>query len=117
MNHIRSGTTGITEDNLTADIEMLIDQGHTTGPELRKMCNAIDELGQAIHKLDGTIEKHMPHRTSGGCNGLGVVGHNRLLTLFFSIQDSAIDFQSGTEIVLKRVDKILTGKEQQEPHA
>lgn len=104
---------GITVDQLTADVEMLLKNEHTTAEELRLICTAIENVKKALSELENLADAHLPRKTSGSCNGLSVVGKNSFLIMLFNIQDSAVSFTGGVDLVRKRVEKILKGKEQQ----
>lgn len=104
---------GITVDQLTADIEMLLKGEHTTAEELRLVCIAIENVTIALAELETLVGNHLPHKTRGSCNGLDILGKNSLLNMLFNIQSSAVSFTGGIDLVRKRVDKILKGKEQQ----
>lgn len=113
-NSIQAGVpAGITRNELTHDIEMLLNHSHTDLPELRAICNAVTKVDTEINGLYELIEKHLPHKTNGGCNGLGIPGKNRLLDMLFAIQDTSVEFQGGVDQVRRSCEKILHGKEQQ----
>lgn len=103
---------GITIDNLQRDIDMLLSKGFVTIEELREVMLAINSVTVALERLEMLTEKHMPHKTAGHCNGLGIGGPNRLLSMLFDIQRTTIQFTGGISLVTKRVEKILAGKEQ-----
>lgn len=105
--------SGIQLEPLIADIDMLLDGEHTNANELRAICTAIDSVNRELSVLYSLIEKHMPHRTSGSCNGLSVVGKNRLLGMLFTIQESSLSFGFGIKKVKAATERILQGKEQQ----
>lgn len=103
---------GIRIDQLQRDIEMLISQGDVTVESLIETAKAIDSVTESLDGLYSLIEKHMPHKTAGHCDGLGVSGDNRLLSMLFAIQYTTIQFNGGIGQVNKRVKNILAGKEQ-----
>ena len=111
-NSIDSDVTyhGLNFEELDRDITVLLDGEYATVDELRELCTALEHADQSLGALYQLIEDYLPHRNK--CNDLCVVGENRLLSMFMSIQDSHHDFSTGVTIVRQRVEKILTGKEQ-----
>lgn len=98
-------------DQLKADLDMLIDNGHLDIPTLIEWSNRIDAVTNELTALYELVEVHMPHKTNGASNDLKI-GRNSLLSMIFDIHSTQTQFIDGISKIKKRVVKILSGKEQ-----
>ncbi len=110
---VQSGVThtGISNNELETDIQMLLESDHVDLPDLRALCSAITDTTKSLESLYALIEKHMMHKTNGSCHGLDILGNNRLLSMFFN-SGTTMEFNGGIENVKRKVERILAGKEQ-----
>lgn len=116
MADVRSdtGPHGAKVDQMKADLEMLLDNAHVSAKEIKAICKSLENVDIALEQLYEHTEKFMMHKTAGHCFGLRSVGRNSLLSMLMSIQDSQITFSQGIRYTIRRIRKVLSGKDQQD---
>ena len=105
--------TGITIDELDADLNMLLSNRVMSEADLVELCYRLEKTKKAVSDLYDHIEHILPHKTKGQCHKLKVLGRNSLLTMLLRINETRMSFNGGIDIVRKRVLAILKRREKE----
>jgi len=111
--NLNTGLAGsCTIDQITTDVQTLLDTEQVTVEQLVTWCNQVRVVSLELEKLHGLIEAFLPGRSNGQCGGLNVHGRNCLLSTMISIMESSHAFDDGMKRFCDRIIKVTSGKEQ-----